>query len=92
MRTIGEYYGEACGHQRDTVDYYGGEIAVLQNKWDDELQVTQTMPSVQGIDSKEGLRRTFHEAMTEMAVIESLGYDLDYCDDGVAFWSKAISE
>lgn len=87
---IGEYYGEADGHCVDSVDYYGGEIEVIQNQWRDSLEVVQEMPEVDGIQSKEELRRVFHEAMTEMAVLESLGYSLDQCEDGVALWSKSL--
>lgn len=93
MNSIGHHYSEANDNHVSSVPYYGGDIRVLENEWDDgEYMVTQEMPTVRHIEDEHELRRTFHEAMTEMAVLESLGYTLDYCDDGVAFWSKQLSE
>lgn len=92
MKRIGEYYGESNARRVEHVDYHGGTMKVIQNEWDDELQVTQNMPQIGDIESSEELRRVLHEAMTKMAVLESLGYDLMYCDEGVAFWSKDLSE
>lgn len=93
MNSIGTHYYEAESNTVSTVEYYGGDIRVLENEWDDgEVMVTQEMKEISGIGSQEELRRVFHEALTEMAVLESLDYNLDHCDDGVAFWSKTISE
>ena len=92
MERIGESYHDACKNHVTTVDYYGGGIEVIENEWEDGFMVTQEMPDVRHVSDAHELRSMFHEAMTEMAALESLGYDLDYCDDGVAFWSKGISE
>lgn len=92
MKHIGEYYNDANANHETTVDYYGGGICVIENEWDDGMMVTQEMPDVRGVSDEHELRRIFHEAMTEMAVLESLNYTLDNCDDGVAFWSKDLSE
>ncbi len=93
MKPIGTHYHEAEANHVTTVDYYGGGIDVLENEWDDgQFMVTQEMPDVRHVSDAHELRRMFHEAMTAMAALESLGYDLDYCDDGVAFWSKDISQ
>lgn len=93
MERIGQHYHDACDNHVSTVPYYGGDIRVLENEWDDgEYMVTQEMPEVRGVDDTMELRRIFHKAMTEMAILESLDYELDDCDDGVAFWSKNISK
>jgi len=91
MKRIGESYHDACENHVTTVDYYGGGIEVIENEWEDGFMVTQEMPEVRHVSDEHELRRMFHEAMTAMAALESLGYELDYCDDGVAFWSKDIS-
>jgi len=93
MKSIGEHYSDAVGNHVTTVDYYGGGVDVIENEWKDgEYMVTQKMPEVRNISDKAGLRKAFHEAMTKVAILESLNYELDECDDGVAFWSKTISE
>lgn len=92
MKTIGTHYRSSDDTRVETMEYYEEEIRVLANVYDDRLSVVQEMPDTQGIDGTGALYRLFRETTTAMAVLEGLGYDLDFCDDGVAFWSKAISK
>jgi hypothetical protein len=92
MNSIGTHYLDAESNTVTTVEYYGEEITVYQNVFEDSVQVTQEMPEVSGISDSETLRAAFNEVLTGMAILESLDYELSNCDDGVAFWSKPISE
>lgn len=88
---IGRHYGGPCRTEIDVVEHPGGEVEVLQNIWDDSRQVTQEMPSTEGLSSKEEVRRALHESMTEMAILERMGFEFETCTDDIVIWSKDLS-
>lgn len=92
ITTIGTHYHNAESNNVETIDYYENSIEVLSNKFDGDLAVVQQLPDVQGIETISELYKSYNLVTTEMTVLESLGYDLDFCDDGCAFWSKQLSE
>jgi len=83
MKTIGNHYVEADKQRVEQTGIEGctESFKVIANSFDgSDWAVTQEIPTIDGPE-------TVRELLTEMEVLQKLGYEVHNADDSVVFWS-----
>lgn len=88
--TIGQWYSEATDNRSTTITRNGKTFEVTENYWKkrDEWNVTLEQGEWDVLDSEEDLLTWVIDIGESMRILNALGYELDFCDEGMAVWVK----